>query len=414
MARRRIVVQEDVDVERERAEVDEELPSIFGDDVPSSKRNPKMRELQAIADEFKSFKPAAEVLSRVVAVPTIFPQFDFATRVGGCPTERVVLMHGPSGEGKTYCTIGLLLSFLMRNHFGALIDAERTTPITWLRAAMGEYADHPWFKADRPDTYEATVQQVRTFVNTVKKLRDSKRIPPETSALLVVDSIRKLVPEDIFKKITQANKAKPGDKKEKIRDRSAQIKAAMNSAWMDELIPLLEKTRTTMIIIAREMEDPDADKSRIKFTGPQFKVGGGRALYYDASLVLRVERAKHITKSNENEDGSFAKSDVYGERHRITIRKTKVAGQEDKQTVCHFHTSNGRLVPLGFDRARDVLELAERFDILTKSGGWLKWGRHKWQGDHAAVKKLSSSPDVLADLEAAVRERFDNATPDEA
>lgn len=404
MARRRV----------QKVESDDSGESMFaaGDELPTSGRGMKLEEMQSIASEFKSFRPASEVLSEVIAVPTVFPQLDFATRVGGIPTERVILLHGPSAEGKTFCTIGLCLSYLKRAHFAALIDAERTTPITWLRKAMGKHADHPFFFAKRPDTYESTVKDVRDFVNTLKKVRDAKRVPPETTALLVVDSIRKLVPEDIFKKISGVSKLKKGEK-EKVRDRSAQIKAAMNSAWMDELVPLLERTRTSMVIIAREMEDPDADKTRIRFTGPQFKVGGGRALFYDASLVLRVERASYVTKANEKEDGTPAKADVYGERHRVTIRKTKVAGQEDKQTVSYFHTSNGNLIPAGFDRARDVLELASRFDLLEKSGGWLKWGRNKWQGDHAAVKKLTATPLLLDELEEAVRAKFRAERPEE-
>jgi hypothetical protein len=35
----------------------------------------------------------------------------------------------------------------------------------------------------------------------------------------------------------------------------------MNSAWMDEIVPLLEETKTAMVIIARETDDPDADQA---------------------------------------------------------------------------------------------------------------------------------------------------------
>lgn len=396
--------------EKTLLEEEDDGPS-FDEDDAEPVATDRWAHLREVAEEFKDFRPASEVLTRVKAVPTIFPQFDHGTKIGGFPIERVTLVHGPSGEGKTYFTLGLLKSFLMRNHFAKLIDAERTTPHDWVSTSLGEYFYHPFFKADRPETYEKTVQSVRKFVNRIKKVRDAGKVDDNTSGLIVVDSIRKLVPEDQFKKIMEASKSK---KPEKVRDRSAQIKAAMNSAWMDELVPLLEATNTAIILIARETEDPDASQSD-KMWGNAYKIGGGKALFYDASLVVRVERAKYVSKK-ENEEDEKSKSIVYGERHRVTIRKTKVAGKEDRQTTCYYHTSNGVLVPPGFDRARDVLELAEKFGIV-EGGSWYKWGKNKsgvlGQGVHNAVKKLANNPELLDKLEMAVREKYMDFAPPE-
>lgn len=360
-------------------------------------RNERLKNFASVAEEFKSFRPAREVLTRVRAVPTIFPQFDFATRVGGLPIERFSLLHGPSGGGKTYWTIGLMLSFLMRDHFAVLIDAERTTPITWLENAMGEYATHPFFFADRPTTYEMTVQAVRHFLNTLRKLRDSGKVPETTSALIVVDSIRKLVPKDQFDRIMKAAKG-AGDKAEKVKDRSAQIKAAMNAAWMDEIIPILEETEAAMVVIARETDDPDADP-RVKAWGGGYKVGGGKALYYDASMNMRVSRLKAYGKKV----GDPPKLTPYGDLHRVDITKSKVSGKtEEFHAKCEFHISNGVWVPAGFDRARDVLDLARSLDIV-QGLTWLKFGSTKWQGEDQAVKKLSENPKLLAEIEAECR-----------
>lgn len=389
-------------------EEDDGVSSFDDDDQPVSQKNARMSALAAVAGEFKSFRPASQVLTRVRAVPTIWPAFDYATKVGGLPIERFSLLHGPSASGKTYLTIGLLLSFLMRDHFGVLIDAERTTPISWLEKAMGRYATHPGFFADRPKTYEATVAAVRAFVNTLRKLRDSGKVPENTSALIVVDSIRKLVPEDQFKRIMKDAKA-AGDKKEKLKDRSAQIKAAMNAAWMDELIPLLEETQSAMVVIARETEDPDAD-ARSKMFGTNYKVGGGKALYYDASMNMRVERLKAYGKKIK--DGDKERLVPYGDLHQVTITKSKVSGKgEDLKTKSLFHISNGVLVPEGFDRARDVLEIAQRFAVVEGTS-WLKYGRNKWQGEHAAVKKLSESPKLLDQLEKDCRALFSTLNKD--
>jgi RecA/RadA recombinase len=367
-----------------------------------------MRALYDVAAAFKAFRPAREVLKVVRAVPTRFVQFDHATRVGGLPVERFMLLHGRSNEGKTMFAMGLVDSFVSAGHLALYIDAERTTPITWARDLMGDSAELPGFFAMRPDTYEKTIGQVRDFLNTLAAQKAKGKLPKDTSAIVVCDSLRKLVPEDLMKEILRADK----EDSKKItggRDRGAQLKAKMNAAWMDELVPLLDHAGAAFVAIAREMVDPDADAWARKF-GNDYKVGGGAAIYYDASLSMRVERASWV-QEGAKEEGARAK--VLGERHRVTIKKTKVAGKDDKTSVAYFHSSNGNLVPAGFDRARDVLDLGLRFELVKQAGSTVAWGKNRWRGMHAAVKKLSEDREQLAALEAQVRAAFPNKAPTE-
>lgn len=384
-------------------------------------RGPRYKGIAAAAKAFDAFRPAREVLSIVRAVPTRFVQFDHATRVKGLPIERFGLIHGPSGEGKTYFSLGLLESFLRLDHFGLLIDAERTTPISWARGVMGPRADHPGFFAIRPKSYEETVKQVREFVITLKRQRDEGVIPPDTSALIICDSIRKLVPEGLLAKLfgevyegVNARRKKQIDRGAKgidgVGGRAAQIKAAMNAQWLDELTPLLEETHTGFLAIAREAEDPEADHYS-KLAGTAYKVGGGTAIYYDSSIVIRIERSSWVSDGGDD-DGKNKK--IFGEKHAVTIRKTKVAGQEQKQTVCYFHTSNGTLIPVGFDRARDVIDIGVRFKIVEQSGAWFSFrGQRLGQGIHNSVKALADNEALLDEVELAVRESFPTYEPTE-
>jgi RecA/RadA recombinase len=372
-------------------------PTSILETAPRSKR---WAELGKVAAGFKSFRPAPSVLTRVRAVPTIFPQFDHRVRVGGLPIERLTLLHGESGGGKTYLSIGLLLSFLLKDHFAALIDAERTTPISWLEKAMGEYSQHPFFFAARPATYEETVGKVRDFVKEVRKARMGGKVKDDTSAIIVLDSIRKLVPKDQWDRIVKESKREAKD--DNVRNRGAQIKAQMNAAWLDELIPLLEETQTTMVIIAREMADPDAPPPRT-FNGrkaaPATKTGGGAALFYDASLDLRCTRVKQYGKET---DGKFVS---YGDVHRVDVTKSKVSGRESFRTQCTFNISNGTFVPQGFDRGRDLVELARSLDVIEGTS-WLKHGRVKWRSEDVAVKKLTEDPALFERIEAECRALF--------
>lgn len=312
--------------------------------------------------------------------------------------RRLFVMKDFIVTHNTYVTIAMMLSFLMRDHPVFFVDAERTTPITWLNKAMPGMSEHPLFRADKPTSYEKVRADVRNFCLIVKRMRDEGKLAKDTSALIVVDSIRKLVPQGEWERIMKEIKA--GADGESLKNRSAQTKAAMNATWMDEITPLLDETGAAMIVIARETEDPDAPppRGRPGFGTPQkaVKVGGGKALFYDASLDLRSERVRSYGKEVA---GKFVS---YGDVHKLTITKSKVSGKEQYSASCLFHISNGGLVPQGFDLARDVVEFARTLDVIEGTG-WLKFGRAKWQGVDIAVKKLSANPALLAEIDAACR-----------
>jgi recombination protein RecA len=353
------------------------------------------------------WKHAGQVLTEVRAVPTMFPQVDLATRVHGWPTERFCLVHGPSNEGKTAFLLGLLASFLARGHGAAMIDAEKSTPSTWVRQLFGELATAPGFRAFDPPSYEATVDAVRAYCEVIGNARAAGKLDQETTAIVGLDSIRKLVPkrllETLLKEGADGDEARgPGGRKKKpagvdgMSGRAAMYKAALNTAWMDELTVLLKQTGCAMVVIGREYENSDPSD----FFGEDFKLGGGQGLIFESSLRVRVCDRVPV------KDGDR----MVGEQHTIEIRKTKIAHKEEKVPHAHFHTSNGVLVPAGFDRARDVVELGVDCGVIDKAGAWFSFdGERLGQGVNAAVKLLSKMPELLERVEQACRKSFPRA-----
>jgi recombination protein RecA len=367
----------------------------------------ELSSLKQVQQAFAGFRPASEVLTEVRSVRTCFVQVDHALRVGGWPIERFTLIHGPSNHGKSLFAAGLVMSFLQQGGIALWLDAERTSPITWFRTLMGGHADSDCFYAQRPDTYEGVIADTRNFLNSIIRLKQEGKMARDRPAILVCDSLRKLVPRDMMKEILEAEKEATAADVKGGRDRSGQLRAKMNAAWMDELVPLLEKAGAVMVAIGREMQDPDADPMAKKW-GTDYKIGGGGAIYFDSSIVARIERAGWVSH------GEHKDKRIYGERHRVTIKKTKVAAKDDKVQVGYFHSSNGVLVPEGFDRARDVLELACRFGVVEKSGSsyWFEGGRIA-AGAHQAVVQLTDSPDWLARIEQEVRGQLRSHKPAE-
>ncbi len=77
--------------------------------TPAANRE-RLKGMAAVASSFRAFRPAHEVVLNVEAVPTQFPDFDRVVGVGGLPTSRVVVVHGPSNNGKTSLSLGLGMS----------------------------------------------------------------------------------------------------------------------------------------------------------------------------------------------------------------------------------------------------------------------------------------------------------------
>lgn len=351
--------------------------------------------MSSVADQFTHWRPAPEVLTSVRSVRTIFPMFDRATRVGGYPIDRVNTVHGPSGVGKTTLTLGIGLSFLLQGHFFAHIDAEMTTPANWISTLFGNQIHNPGFVAMRPTNYEEAIDGTRKLVETIAEAREKGRLPKDTTALIAVDSIRKLIPKALMAKIRK-------DGADGLGGRAQQLKAAMNQAWLDDLTPLLYHTGTSVLLIAREADRPDADDMDRKFD-TAWQVQGGKGIIYDASLVMRCTRASWVYASGAKDE----KKDVLGEKIKVSIWKTKVESKDAKHALAYFHTSNGKLVPEGFDRARDVIELALSYGIIEQAGSWYSYnGKRLGQGINSVVKMLTDDHDMRNHIENTCRQEF--------
>lgn len=370
----------------------------------------RLEAMAAIAARSAAHRPAREVLSLVRGVRTIFIQVDAITGIGAWPLDRVALVHGRSNEGKTEMCLGLGKSFLDAGHYFKLVDAEHTTPIDWA-ARMGIRIDHPGFSAIRPVTYEDAVDDVKRWAEEIGEAKVKGELPADTAGLAVVDSITKLTPKGLLAKLMKEVKEQADDEEADAKKsagrsrkgkigldgmggRAAQHKAALNHAWLNQLVPLMAHTGTSIAIITREIEDPDADT----FSGKDYKLAGGRHLFFDSSLVVRVVLEGEVWSSKD------ADRKTYGQRHRVEIHKTKIGKKEERLPSALFHTSNGSFIPEGFDAPRDLLDIAKDMGLVEVRGSHYVFGRKQLgQGEHATVLKLHKDHELYIEIEAQAR-----------
>jgi hypothetical protein len=276
-----------------------------------------------------------------------------------------------------------------------LLDIEQTTAFSFAASMMGDCARLPIFRASRQASYETTRNEVRRFCDVIGEARAKKAVPENTTALIAIDSLKKLLPDKLWDALDkEVGKPKRGrDGKEEVQygidgmnGAAGRFKAAFNGAWLDELGPLLKQTGVGMVIIARE-------KVEKTMFGENVTLGGGNNLFFDSAFVTRIVCKRQIVDS---EGGAGAT--LYGEQHEVEVYKTKIAGKRTRWPTAYFHTSTGALdgVPLGFDAARDYLETAKHLEVIDPKDAYNSLDGDKLgHGANQAVKRLYADAKVL-------------------
>jgi len=161
------------------------------------------------------------------------------------------------------------------------------------------------------------------------------------------------------------------------------LHARLMSQALRKLAGVVNKSNTTVVFINQLRE-----KVGVMYGNPEVTTGG-RALKFYSSVRLEVRRS----------EGLKSGTDFIGNRTRIKVVKNKVA-PPFKEIECDI------MYGQGISREGDVLDLAAEFGFIKKSGAWYSHGEERiGQGRDNAKNYLMANPEVLAKLEAQVREK---------
>jgi len=124
--------------------------------------------------------------------------------------------------------------------------------------------------------------------------------------------------------------------------------------------------------------------------GPQETTTGGNALKFYASVRLDIRRVQTLKKGAEE----------YGIRARVKVVKNKVAPPFRR---AEFDIIFGQ----GISNIGCIIDLAEEMGILKRRGSWYSYKEENVaQGRDNLVVYLKENPELLAEVEAAVREKL--------
>lgn len=291
----------------------------------------------------------------VETVPSGSLSLDIALGVGGVPKGRVVEVYGPESGGKTTVALHMVAEVQKRGGIAGFIDAEHALDPVYAKK-IGVDIDNLYIS--QPDTGEQALEITETMVRS------------GAIDIVIVDSVAALVPKAEIE----------GD----MGDSHVGLQARLMSQALRKLTAIIGKTSCTVIFINQLRE-----KVGVMFGNPETTTGG-RALKYYSSIRLEVRRGEQIKKDGE----------AIGNRTRIKVVKNKVAPPFREAEVDIIYGE-------GISREGDILDLAAKEDIVNKSGAWYAYGGNKiGQGRENAKTYLKEHPDVMAEIEQKVREKF--------
>ena len=298
----------------------------------------------------------------VETVPSGSLSLDIALGVGGVPKGRVVEVYGPESGGKTTVALHMVAEVQKRGGIAGFIDAEHALDPVYAKK-IGVDIDNLYIS--QPDTGEQALEITETMVRS------------GAIDIVIVDSVAALVPKAEIE----------GD----MGDSHVGLQARLMSQALRKLTAIIGKTSCTVIFINQLRE-----KVGVMFGNPETTTGG-RALKYYSSIGLEVRRGEQIKKDGE----------AIGNRTRIKVVKNKVAPPFREAEVDIIYGE-------GISREGDIHDLAAKEDIVNKSGAWYAYGGSKiGQGRENAKTYLKEHPDVMAEIEEKVREKFSKETKTE-
>ena len=269
---------------------------------------------------------------------------------------RIIEIYGPESSGKTTVALHVAAEAQKLGGEAAFIDVEHALDPVYA-SALGVDVDS--LLVSQPDTGEQALEITEALVRS------------NAIDVIVVDSVAALVPR--------------AEIEGEMGDSHVGLQARLMSQALRKLAGAISKSNCVAIFINQLRE-----KVGVVYGNPEV-TPGGRALKFYSSVRLDV-RKKEVLKSG---------ADIIGSRTKVKVVKNKVAPPFRE---VEFDIMYGQ----GISKVGDLLDLAERLEIVQKSGAWFSYnGTRIGQGRDNAKNFLRDNPDIFEEISELVRQNAD-------
>ncbi|MDX8391112.1 MAG: recombinase RecA [Mariprofundaceae bacterium] len=291
----------------------------------------------------------------VDVIPSGSLALDVALGVGGYPRGRVVEIYGPESSGKTTLALHAVAEAQKKGGSCAFVDAEHALDPVYAEK-LGVNIDD--LLVSQPDSGEQALEIVDMLTRS------------GALDIIVIDSVAALTPKAEI----------DGD----MGDSHMGLHARLMSQALRKLTSSIARSGTLVIFINQIRM-----KIGVMFGSPETTTGGNALKFY-ASVRLDIRRIGAIKKGDE----------VLGNETRVKVVKNKVSPPFRQ---AHFSIMYGE----GISHAGEVLDMGVEHGLVNKSGAWYARGTERiGQGRENTIGFLKDHPEMLAEIEAEVREKL--------
>ncbi len=299
----------------------------------------------------------------VSAIPTGSLTLDLALGIGGVPRGRIVEIFGPESSGKTTIALHVAAEAQKQGGVAAFVDAEHALDPVYAKA-LGVDIDN--LLVSQPDSGEQALEITEALVRS------------GAVDVLVVDSVAALVPQQEI----------DGD----MGSSQVGVQARLMSQALRKLSGSISKSNAVVIFINQLRQ-----KIGVMYGNPETTTGG-TALKFYASVRIDIRRTEVLKNGAE----------PYGSRTKCKVVKNKVA---PPFKVAEFDILYGK----GINKSGEILDIGVSLGIIEKGGSWFSYnGSRLGQGRDNALKNLESNPELFAEIEEKIRQKFAETADTEA
>lgn len=292
----------------------------------------------------------AQVRMAIDVVPTGILALDLALGVGGLPRGRIVEIYGPEASGKTTVCLSTIAEAQKLGGVAAFIDAEHALDPQWAEI-LGVKLDD--LLISQPDTGEQALEIAETLIRS------------GGIDVIVIDSVAALVPR--------------AEIEGEMGDSMMGVQARLMSQALRKLTAVISKSKT-IVIFTNQLRQ----KIGVMFGNPETTTGG-MALKFYASVRMDARKIESLKDGDK----------VIGSKHRVRVVKNKVSPP--------FRVAEYDVMHDGISKEGGLIDVGLEFEILTKSGAFIKHGSQMLgQGKEACKLYLKENPKVAKEIFEAI------------
>lgn len=292
----------------------------------------------------------AGVREGIEVIPTGILPLDLALGVGGLPRGRIIEIYGPEASGKTSVCLSLIAEAQKTGGVAAFIDAEHALDPLWAEI-LGVRLDD--LLVSQPDTGEQALEIADTLVRS------------GGVDIIVIDSVAALVPR--------------AEIEGEMGDSIMGVQARLMSQALRKLTAVISRSKTVMVFTNQLRQ-----KIGVMFGNPETTPGGLALKFYSS---VRMDSRKIETLKDGDK--------VIGSRHRVRVVKNKVSPP--------FRVAEFDVMHDGVSKEGGLIDVGIEFDVLTKSGAFIKYNSQMLgQGKEAAKAYLRDNHKVAKEVSDAI------------